>query len=380
MKCVDEKTATTKNSDDGGCGGISHRDGQDNKGGLEVVDIANAFDLGRYEFNVLKYLLRAQFKGKQIKDLKKARWYLDYRLAQLEKGGNVTALPREAAEQCKHCEHGKALDDSCPDCEVTTHTLVVLDLETGGLDPNRHGIVEIAAAIVEIENTMDSDRGLVFRYGETWESQCIPDLAVETNAALINGYTAEKWEGAPSTGMALRAFFSWMTRSVPNGAMWCGSNPSFDLGFLRAAEARCVERMPTYMSHRMCNLASLCFPLMLSGQTEGIGLRHLRKWAGLEGEQKHRAMADVLDTIVVLKKYLCACQALPLRGKDQKICEKVESLCSQKMGLEELAETLCEWLTNERLYLDDETIEAMWEIVRLALGEEGVTEEQSNGD
>ena len=56
-----------------------------NQNGFEVVAIADAFDLGRYEFNVLKYLLRAQLKGNQLEDLKKARWYLDRRIGELEK-------------------------------------------------------------------------------------------------------------------------------------------------------------------------------------------------------------------------------------------------------------------------------------------------------
>ena len=34
--------------------------------------------------NVLKYCLRAEYKGNQIEDLKKARWYLDREIARLE--------------------------------------------------------------------------------------------------------------------------------------------------------------------------------------------------------------------------------------------------------------------------------------------------------
>jgi hypothetical protein len=56
-----------------------------NVGGIEVVDIADAYDLGRYEFNVVKYVLRAKFKGKELEDLKKARFYLCRLISLMEK-------------------------------------------------------------------------------------------------------------------------------------------------------------------------------------------------------------------------------------------------------------------------------------------------------
>ena len=34
--------------------------------------------------NALKYICRAPYKGKQLEDLKKARWYLDHRIQELE--------------------------------------------------------------------------------------------------------------------------------------------------------------------------------------------------------------------------------------------------------------------------------------------------------
>ncbi|MFD8594573.1 DUF3310 domain-containing protein [Kitasatospora sp. NPDC059646] len=51
-------------------------------GGLEVIDITRHFPfvLG----NVLKYIFRAEHKGRELEDLRKARWYLDYRIRELE--------------------------------------------------------------------------------------------------------------------------------------------------------------------------------------------------------------------------------------------------------------------------------------------------------
>ncbi|MEU1176535.1 DUF3310 domain-containing protein [Streptomyces sp. NPDC005820] len=50
--------------------------------GLEVIDITKHF--GFVRGNALKYLFRADFKGRTIEDLKKARWYIDYEINQRE--------------------------------------------------------------------------------------------------------------------------------------------------------------------------------------------------------------------------------------------------------------------------------------------------------
>ncbi|MFJ9771798.1 DUF3310 domain-containing protein [Kitasatospora sp. NPDC101157] len=51
-------------------------------GGLEVIDITRNFSFVRG--NAMKYLFRADFKGNPLEDLKKARWYIDYEISQLE--------------------------------------------------------------------------------------------------------------------------------------------------------------------------------------------------------------------------------------------------------------------------------------------------------
>ena len=53
-------------------------------GGIEVFDFINAWDLSFPEGNVVKYVVRAPYKGKEVQDLKKARWYLDQLIAAAE--------------------------------------------------------------------------------------------------------------------------------------------------------------------------------------------------------------------------------------------------------------------------------------------------------
>jgi hypothetical protein len=46
-------------------------------GGIEAIDVIEAFGLGFRLGNAIKYILRAGRKGATVEDLKKARWYLD---------------------------------------------------------------------------------------------------------------------------------------------------------------------------------------------------------------------------------------------------------------------------------------------------------------
>lgn len=53
-------------------------------GGIEVIDVIEAFGLGFHLGNVVKYVLRAGRKGDALEDLEKAAWYLDREIDKLE--------------------------------------------------------------------------------------------------------------------------------------------------------------------------------------------------------------------------------------------------------------------------------------------------------
>ena len=46
-------------------------------GGIETIDFIEAKGLGYHLGNVIKYVSRANHKGKLLEDLEKAKWYLD---------------------------------------------------------------------------------------------------------------------------------------------------------------------------------------------------------------------------------------------------------------------------------------------------------------
>lgn len=62
-----------------------------NAGRFEVIDVIEDWRLGFNDGNAVKYIARAQHKGAELQDLKKAAWYLARRIAALEKAGKKPA-------------------------------------------------------------------------------------------------------------------------------------------------------------------------------------------------------------------------------------------------------------------------------------------------
>jgi len=54
-------------------------------GGIEVIAAIEAWGLGYHLGNVVKYVARAEHKGRYVEDLRKAKWYLEREISQSER-------------------------------------------------------------------------------------------------------------------------------------------------------------------------------------------------------------------------------------------------------------------------------------------------------
>lgn len=61
-----------------------------NQGGIELVNIVDSYQLGFYEGNIVKYMIRSGKKpgNSKLQDLKKAQWYLNYLIKSLEENSD----------------------------------------------------------------------------------------------------------------------------------------------------------------------------------------------------------------------------------------------------------------------------------------------------
>lgn len=95
-------------------------------------------------------------------------------------------------------------------------TLVVLDLETTGLDYKLDRILEIGA--VKLVNGAPVD---------TFQTLVDPEVPLREANIAIHGITPQMVEGAPTIAEALPRFLSWAA-----GAPWVAHNALFDFNFL----------------------------------------------------------------------------------------------------------------------------------------------------
>lgn len=173
--------------------------------------------------------------------------------------------------------------------------LVFLDTETTGLEPNWHEIVEICA----IRSDVRIDQGsVVIEYIAEAYGRVKPvhiDRASEY-ALEINGYDPQTWlDAEPWRKVCERV------RSVVDGAPIVGSNPAFDIAFIRESCTRDHTDCGWITTRHAVDTASLAHPLLLAGKIKSVSLGALIDYYGIDADQwpAHTSIGDVHRTMAV---------------------------------------------------------------------------------
>jgi len=171
---------------------------------------------------------------------------------------------------------------------------VVVDVETGGFDPQTDALLEIAAVLL----TMD-ERGYIHRH-KTLAHHVLPfpGANLDAEALAFNGIDPyHPFRNAASEQDALKSIFSavskWVKENNCTRAILVGHNAFFDLGFLNAAVKRNnIKRNPfhPFSSFDTATLAGVAF-----GQTV---LARAVQAAGIEWDssEAHSAIYDAERT------------------------------------------------------------------------------------
>lgn len=165
--------------------------------------------------------------------------------------------------------------------------LVVVDIETTGLDVERDQICEIAALKVE--------DGKINR---SYSTLCAIEGAMPVAAGKVNGITDEMLGDAPSIGEAIKE----LSALVGPNAVLCGHNiKAFDLPLIERAAKESGETIKYAGVLDTLELAREVWP----------GAKHsmwaLRGMLGIDSTGAHRALKDCMDELEVL---LCIKAAL----------------------------------------------------------------------
>ena len=124
--------------------------------------------------------------------------------------------------------------------------MIIVDVETTGLDPNKHCIVSIGAIDFFNPKSQFYQECRIFEGAE-----------ITKEALNLNGFTEEQIKDPKRKSQyeIIKEFLSWIIR-LDNNTI-AGQNPSFDRDFLKATAKRCNVNWPLH--HRTIDLHSLCY-------------------------------------------------------------------------------------------------------------------------
>ena len=157
--------------------------------------------------------------------------------------------------------------------------IAFIDLETSGLDPARHEILEIGVIRVQGVGFAEIDRTDVRVHPRHIET-------ADPAALAINGYSAKAWEDAASLAEALE----WIAPLL-DGVVLAGHNVAFDKAFLDAAWRDTGVTRPE-MDHHVLDTATFAWPLAAAGLVDSLSLAPVCAALGIDDRDPHRALAD----------------------------------------------------------------------------------------
>lgn len=169
--------------------------------------------------------------------------------------------------------------------------LAFVDVETTGLDPRRHEIIEIGVVVAD-PRTLETCGMLDIRVRPGRIEDADP-------AALgINGWSDEAWKDAVPLDVALVR-----VKPLLEGALLAGHNVSFDRRFLDAAW-RTTGVAPPETDHHLLDTATLAWSLHVAGLVESLSLEAVCTALGIDVGLPHRALADARRSLEVARRLL----------------------------------------------------------------------------
>lgn len=171
---------------------------------------------------------------------------------------------------------------------------VVIDVETGGFDPDRHALLEIAALIIQM------DKAGWLEPGPTLACHVLPFQGAELDPAALAFNKIDPhhpFRDAVSEKDALNRILGPIRKAVSeqgcNRAILVGHNAHFDLGFLQAAVARTHYKRSPFHAFSVFDTVSLSG--LVYGQTV---LAKSVQAAGLDWDDReaHSAIYDAEKT------------------------------------------------------------------------------------
>lgn len=169
-------------------------------------------------------------------------------------------------------------------------TFAFIDVETTGLDRDKHEIIEIAAVIAKY-------RDGIFTVVDELDLKIQPQNieTADPQALRVNGYNEADWIFAVSLEDAMKSF-----SEKTDGAVFVAHNATFDHGFIESAFKK--TNVPDKMHYHRLDSMSIAFAVLnLNGDAGRLSLGALCEKYGIENKKAHSAFADAYATYEVFK-------------------------------------------------------------------------------
>lgn len=169
--------------------------------------------------------------------------------------------------------------------------ILFVDLETTGLDPEVHEIVEIGCVLVD-GKSLD----IISEYSVKVKP-LHPEIA-SPEAIKVSGYSAELWKKSKNLEFALKE----LAKFAP-GAMIAGWKVDFDWWFLRHAFKK--HRIKNDFDYHLIDVIALAYAYFRKRKRPAeLGLRKVASYFDIKMADQHDALGDIQGTYKVFRKLM----------------------------------------------------------------------------
>lgn len=185
------------------------------------------------------------------------------------------------------------------------HRIAFVDLETTGLDPLKHEIIEIGIVLADQHGDLFGEQTLEFI--SEHEIRLTPEH-IETAdpvALKVSRYHERDWSHA----VAQKDGIATAVKLI-EGCVFVGQNVAFDWSFLICSGKTYGIDIDSKVHYHKLDLASMAFgKLYHDKRLRKFSLREMADYFGVVNHDAHTALADARATFEVCKKLLASSSA-----------------------------------------------------------------------
>jgi DNA polymerase-3 subunit epsilon len=170
-----------------------------------------------------------------------------------------------------------------------------IDVETTGLDPTRHEVIDVAIVFDAEAIPADAPWTRHLRRegpAAVWHTRIRPERIedAEPKALEVNGYTPEAWADAPTADQVVDTIVELLVESK---AVLVGHNVTFDRDFIAALVRR--QGRTARLGYHTVDTVTLCYTSLVPCGLTALSLDNVRRFIDIPTQGSHAALKDALD-------------------------------------------------------------------------------------